>query len=378
MRKRIASFALLFLLLLALPLAVFAHPGRTDSNGGHYNRETGEYHYHHGYPAHQHPNGVCPYEDDVAEESGSSNRTDRVYSTSASSQNATAEQTGSAYQRGYDIGYSEGNSVGHAAGYTEGRSDGIQEGLDREKRESGDQRVYLYLALTAAGVIFLILIFVARKAQKLEDDNYTLNRHLSDKYTELDSQDDKLEALTSSHETLQKTYNSLYRDYQTAKSNLVKADALTVDYEVKLENLSKDNNALKSQLMQTQADCTQLSNENNSLQTQLDEREHQLLRAYDEKDLLSQDCAQLYSLYMQLMKQMADSRTEEALSNYDYSTFWLINKNRPAPQEAKRVKELRQETKRWIERALRAEAELETLRGLQTVRRLTGEDKPEN
>ena len=27
---------------------VFAHPGRTDSNGGHWNRSTGEYHYHSG------------------------------------------------------------------------------------------------------------------------------------------------------------------------------------------------------------------------------------------------------------------------------------------------------------------------------------------
>lgn len=24
----------------------FGHPGRTDANGGHYNRKTGEYHYH--------------------------------------------------------------------------------------------------------------------------------------------------------------------------------------------------------------------------------------------------------------------------------------------------------------------------------------------
>ena len=38
-----------------------AHPGRTDGNGGHYNRSTGEYHYHHGYPAHDHENGICPY-----------------------------------------------------------------------------------------------------------------------------------------------------------------------------------------------------------------------------------------------------------------------------------------------------------------------------
>ena len=42
---------------------VYAHPGRTDEYGGHYNHSTGEYHYHHGESAHQHPNGVCPYDD---------------------------------------------------------------------------------------------------------------------------------------------------------------------------------------------------------------------------------------------------------------------------------------------------------------------------
>lgn len=42
----------------------YAHSGQTDSNGGHYNHSTGEYHYHHGYPAHQHTDGVCPYDYD--------------------------------------------------------------------------------------------------------------------------------------------------------------------------------------------------------------------------------------------------------------------------------------------------------------------------
>ena len=43
------------------------HQGRTDSNGGHYDHSTGEYHYHHGYPAHDHydmnGDGIvdCPY-----------------------------------------------------------------------------------------------------------------------------------------------------------------------------------------------------------------------------------------------------------------------------------------------------------------------------
>lgn len=61
--KRI-SVLLITILLLSLTVPAYAHPGRTDANGGHYNRSTGEYHYHHGHPEHQHPNGVCPYDFD--------------------------------------------------------------------------------------------------------------------------------------------------------------------------------------------------------------------------------------------------------------------------------------------------------------------------
>ena len=39
---------------LSLSVVAFAHPGKTDSSGGHYNHSTGQYHYHHGYSAHQH------------------------------------------------------------------------------------------------------------------------------------------------------------------------------------------------------------------------------------------------------------------------------------------------------------------------------------
>lgn len=52
---------IIIVLLLIVPLSVCAHPGNTDGNGGHHVIGTDEYHYHHGYPAHQHPNGVCPY-----------------------------------------------------------------------------------------------------------------------------------------------------------------------------------------------------------------------------------------------------------------------------------------------------------------------------
>ena len=54
-----------------------AHSGRTDSAGGHYDRDSGDYHYHHGYSAHNHydmdGDGIkeyCPYNDDEENEHG--------------------------------------------------------------------------------------------------------------------------------------------------------------------------------------------------------------------------------------------------------------------------------------------------------------------
>ena len=76
-------------MLVALMFATFlpsanAHPGRTDSQGGHTDHSTGEYHYHHGYPAHDHydmdgdGDVDCPYafEDKTATSSKSSSPKD--------------------------------------------------------------------------------------------------------------------------------------------------------------------------------------------------------------------------------------------------------------------------------------------------------------
>ncbi len=64
--------------IISLLLAVFisvtpvlAHSGRTDSNGGHRDKNNvsglGYYHYHcGGYPAHLHINGVCPYKSSIS------------------------------------------------------------------------------------------------------------------------------------------------------------------------------------------------------------------------------------------------------------------------------------------------------------------------
>lgn len=53
------------------PILVSSHSGGTDGSGGHYDNINGGYHYHHGLPAHEHPNGKCPfdYKEEPQEES---------------------------------------------------------------------------------------------------------------------------------------------------------------------------------------------------------------------------------------------------------------------------------------------------------------------
>lgn len=68
------ALVILLLFCVSLPFSAQAHSGRTDSDGGHWNHDTWEYHYHHGYGPHQHIDGVCPYkfDDQTGQNSGSS------------------------------------------------------------------------------------------------------------------------------------------------------------------------------------------------------------------------------------------------------------------------------------------------------------------
>ena len=85
--KKSAVLSILSVLLISLIIPVFAHPGSLDANGGHYDRSTGEYHYHHGYSAHQHTNGECPYDfkdnvdDDYSPNKNSSSSSSSSYTT---------------------------------------------------------------------------------------------------------------------------------------------------------------------------------------------------------------------------------------------------------------------------------------------------------
>lgn len=89
MKKKILTSLLITVLCFAFAIISFAHSGKTDSNGGHYDRSTGKYHYHHGYSAHSHydmdGDGVidCPYdfEDKTNHNSNSGSRNNKTETT---------------------------------------------------------------------------------------------------------------------------------------------------------------------------------------------------------------------------------------------------------------------------------------------------------
>lgn len=90
--SRPVRLVLLAAVVMLLPLTALAHPGKTDGSGGHTDLSSGEYHYHHGYSAHQHydmdGDGVveCPYDfkDDTDHRnySGNSGNSKTIYSAS--------------------------------------------------------------------------------------------------------------------------------------------------------------------------------------------------------------------------------------------------------------------------------------------------------
>ncbi len=47
-RRVMKQKIVLIIFLLLIGASTFGHSGRTDRNGGHYNRKTGNYHYHNG------------------------------------------------------------------------------------------------------------------------------------------------------------------------------------------------------------------------------------------------------------------------------------------------------------------------------------------
>lgn len=208
MRRLLLSF----ILILALAVPTSAHPGDTDSSGGHTDHSTGEYHYHHGYSAHNHydmdgdGDRDCPY--DFDDQTGANSGTSTGSSSySSSSRSATSTD----YQRGYDDGHDDGYAEGKKyvtltadRRYEEGLEKGLEEG-----RSAGYADGYAAgyskartLAFWAAGLVgaFFLLIGSHRRGKRRAEDQEREARYeraldeLRDERDNLISEKDQLKA----------------------------------------------------------------------------------------------------------------------------------------------------------------------------------------
>ncbi|WP_153721101.1 YHYH domain-containing protein [Sporosarcina cascadiensis] len=146
MKKLVITLSIILISSLIFTEKTSAHPGRTDSNGGHTCRtncakwglKTGEYHYHNG----------------GGSSTNSANKTTRNVNTSQPKPKPTYTQAdvdegkSKGKARGYDDGYSrntknsaadtgnEGYKKGYAAGYEAGYKEGIEK-IKQEDSEAG-------------------------------------------------------------------------------------------------------------------------------------------------------------------------------------------------------------------------------------------------
>lgn len=144
---------ILIIAVLVIPVFAFAHSGRTDSSGGHTDRDTGEYHYHHGYSAHQHTDGVCPYDNTATQ--GRMSLLDEWNSSPK-----VIDRYDAGYNDGYDEGYNVGHGVGRDEGYYQGKSAGYDQGFADGKPIVPK---WCYVVFGVAALIIVILICKIRE-----------------------------------------------------------------------------------------------------------------------------------------------------------------------------------------------------------------------
>lgn len=312
--KRRTLLLLCCCLFLLFPFSASAHPGRTDANGGHYDSSTGEYHYHHGYPAHQHTNGVCPYDFDnkTGQNSGSSSssKSSSVSTYPTSSISYSASDLSVAASNAYDDGYTAGHENGYKEGYTTGEKSGLETNNNK------------WLGSFAALIVIaaVIIIYLLNRQSHIKDENSALHSHIREYRDQTDDANQKA-----------RDWEHKYHQCRAETEAARKEDEAALSLEKEKISLLESSALYKSQC------CDQFIS---------------TLGPNAEAYFKSKNAAE------HLSKMEADYLTLV----YEASAVYLTGKKRPALAEAYRIRKLKDMTKEWIERAKRAEYENEQLK----------------
>lgn len=234
-------FMVLILAVLMLTIPVFAHPGDTDSKGGHYDYSTGEYHYHHGYEAHQHVDldgdgdRDCPY--DFDDQTGRNSGTSTGVSSDRSQPAWTEKQ--SDYRRGYEDGKKDGYNDGFDDGKTFGQTAAEKRGYEKGYVDGStvwDERL-VFAGGLILGLGFALFVWMRkdREIKEIEQRNLSISR------------------------TRRKAYESNLSEKDTTIATLQKKLATSMEeYRERLVTLSnalpEPNSQIQQEIEQTQID----------------------------------------------------------------------------------------------------------------------------
>lgn len=324
--KRVLSVIAIAVVLLFSPVSVSAHSGDTDLNGGHYNWETRDYHYHHGHPAHYHTDGVCPYGDyEQYTAVGSETRYDRLsklaslltedgYDTSVPDSLSSSNYVND-YTRGYQQGFARGQeNAEYSDGVSDGYKIGYQDGL--EDGECNHFQYYPFIIAAISVIAAVIILSMIASRQKIKND-YKIE--LSDHNQKLHDLDLKYQEEIESHQKDRIEMKAVYEKLVEAQKQIFSSE----------KNVESADQRVKS--------CEQFIS---------------IFGGSAEEFFAHQDAPQ------RLAKMQADYLTLV----YEASAIYLENKEHPAYKEAQRIRELKADTARYIERMKKAEYECDQLR----------------
>ena len=229
--KRLVFILLAFLFLL-LCIPVSAHPGRTDEDGGHYDRSTGEYHWHHGYEAHQHYDMDgdgdidCPYNFNVNPYSSLHNGKTKVeFNTSES-------------------------------------ADKANDSLGGDEKVDWFEVAYPFIIVAAIVTIFVLGRIISSKNEEIKKLNITIGLNEKAMSARMEEERSKYRRLLISHSDQEKQLQGKieklkneYIEYQDREYLRVKRahetiDKLKIKYEGREKQLQFEINTLKIRLLQ--------------------------------------------------------------------------------------------------------------------------------
>lgn len=397
--KRIISLLLSAALLLLFPTSVFAHAGRTDANGGHFDLSTGEYHYHHGFPAHQHTDGYCPYNFEDETEYGGGGFTGNTISSSREyTASDLREASKEAYDDGYGLGYRVGKTDGYGIGYDDGLEDGEETGYQSGLKDGRKNQFQYYPLVIASicvisGIIILALTANRHKLKEdLTDQISSGKRKLRDLeeelqlemgkskrdfdamknsyQNELDRAAQRFNQLQTAHQSELERSDQKYNQLQAAHQNSLKTTSqkysqLQSSYQTELEKARQTINSLEEKYKQAliqfgeaKREASQAITASQLAQYSADQR----VKSCEQFIAMFGGSAEEFFARQDAPERLAKMQADYLTLVYEASAIYLENKQRPAYKEAQRIRELKADTARYIERMKKAEYERDQLR----------------